>query len=47
MNISVNDTLRRSIYTSLTLFFVLLTIFSFGPETLSGFIFVMMLGTII
>lgn len=47
INISVNDTLRRSIYTSLTLFFVLLTIFSFGPETLSGFIFVMMLGTII
>jgi preprotein translocase SecF subunit len=47
VNISVTDTLRRSVYTSLTLFFVLLTIFFFGPETLSGFIFVMMLGTII
>jgi preprotein translocase SecF subunit len=47
INISVKDTLKRSIFTSLTLFFVLLTIFLFWPESLSGFIFVMMIGTII
>ncbi|MDR0772661.1 MAG: hypothetical protein LBF15_06865 [Candidatus Peribacteria bacterium] len=47
VNTSVTDTLRRSIFTSLTLFFVLLTIFLFGPETLSGFTLVMMIGTII
>ncbi|MBT3726133.1 hypothetical protein HOG21_00030 [bacterium] len=29
VNISVNQTITRSIYTSLTLFFVLLTIFFF------------------
>ena len=47
INDSVKDTLKRSIYTSLTLFFVLLTVFLFWPETLSGFILVMMIGTII
>ena len=47
INISVKETLRRSIYTSLTLIFVLLTIFFFGPETISGFILVMIFGTLV
>ncbi|MBT3729188.1 hypothetical protein HOG27_03875 [bacterium] len=47
INISVQETIRRSIYTSLTLIFVLFTIFFFWPETISGFILVMILGTLI
>lgn len=47
IEISIKQTLRRSIFTSLTLFFVLLTIFFFGPEAIRGFILAMMFGTII
>lgn len=47
VNLSVNEMLTRSIYTSLTIFFVLLTIFIFWPKTLSGFILVMLFGTIV
>ncbi|MDD2907381.1 MAG: protein translocase subunit SecF [Candidatus Gracilibacteria bacterium] len=47
INLSINETLKRSIYTSLTLFLVLLTIFIFGPESIAGFILAMMFGTII
>ncbi len=47
IEISITETLRRSIFTSLTLFFVLLTIFLFGPETISWFVLAMMFGTII
>jgi len=47
INISVTETMTRSIYTSLTLFFVLITIFFFWPETISWFILVMMFGTIV
>lgn len=37
INMSINETLARSLFTSLTLMFVLITIFFFGPETLKGF----------
>jgi len=47
INLSINETLKRSIYTSLTLFFVLFTIFFFGPESIKWFILVMLFGTII
>ncbi len=47
VNLSVSETLTRSIYTSLTLLFVLITIFIFGPESISGFVLVMIFGTII
>ena len=47
IDLSVNETLKRSIYTSLTLLFVLLTIFIFGPETIKWFILVMIFGTIV
>ena len=47
IEVSVSETLRRSIFTSLTLFFVLLTVFLFGPETIRGFVLAMMFGTIV
>lgn len=37
INISVNETLSRSLFTSLTLMFVLITMFFFWPETLKWF----------
>lgn len=45
INISVTETIRRSIYTSLTLLFVLLTIFLFWPDSIKWFILVMIFGT--
>lgn len=47
INLSINETITRSIYTSLTLFMVLLTIFIFWPESISWFILVMIYGTIV
>ncbi len=47
VNLSINETIVRSLYTSLTLIFVLLTIFFFWPETLRGFILVMIFGTFV
>jgi preprotein translocase subunit SecF len=47
VNISIGETVVRSIYTSMTLLFVLITIFFFGPESISGFILVMIFGTLI
>ncbi|MDD5769664.1 MAG: protein translocase subunit SecF [Candidatus Gracilibacteria bacterium] len=44
INMSINETLARSLFTSLTLFFVLLTIFFFGPETLKGFMLTLIYG---
>lgn len=46
INMSVNETMTRSIYTSMTLVFVLFTIFIFWPETISWFILVMIFGTV-
>jgi len=45
INLSIKETLTRSIYTSLTLIFVLITIFIFWPETISWFILAMVFGT--
>lgn len=47
VNLSVNETVKRSIYTSLTLLFVLLTIFFFWPDTISWFMLVMIFGTLV
>lgn len=47
IEISVSETLRRSIFTSLTVFFVLLTVFFFGPKSISWFILAMLFGTVI
>ena len=47
INISVNETLTRSIYSSLTLLIALVAIFFFGPTAISGFILVMIFGTLV
>lgn len=47
IDMSVSQTLRRSLYTSLTLLFVLITIFLFGPESISWFTLVMIFWTIV
>lgn len=47
VNESVNQTLARSINTSLTLVLVLLAMFFFGPASLSLFVLIMLIGTII
>lgn len=47
INLSVLETFKRSIYTSVTLVFVLVTILVFWPKSLQGFIFVMLVWTII
>lgn len=47
IEISISETLRRSIYTSLTLLFVLITIFLFWPDSISGFTLVMIFWTIV
>ena len=41
---AINDTLSRTINTSLTTFVVLLIIFIFGGESIRGFIFALMIG---
>ena len=47
INDSVNQTAVRSVYTSLTLIFVLITLLFLGPATLQYFIGTLLLGTVI
>jgi preprotein translocase SecF subunit len=47
INLSVSETLTRSIYTSLTVLFVLFTILFVWPETIKWFILTMIFGTIV
>jgi len=47
INLSVNETMTRSIYTSLTIAFVLLCIIVIWPESITGFTLTMLYGTII
>jgi len=46
VNISVNETVRRSINTSMTAFLALLSIFIFGGESIKYFVLALMLGII-
>ena len=46
-NISINETLSRTIITSVTTLLALLSIFFFGGEILKGFSFAMILGVLI
>ena len=46
-NISINETLSRTLITSLTTLLALLSIFILGGEILKGFSFAMILGVII
>ncbi len=47
VNKSLNDTLSRTVITSVTTFFVVTILFIFGGEVLKGFSFALMLGVII
>jgi SecD/SecF fusion protein len=47
INYALNSTLSRTILTSLTVFFVLVVIFIFGGESISGFIFALLIGRVI
>ena len=47
INISLNQTLSRTIITSLTTFVVLLSLFLFGGEIIHGFATALMIGVII
>ena len=46
INPALNDTLSRTIITSLTVLFVVVILFIFGGETLRGFSFAMLIGVI-
>lgn len=46
INKSINDTLSRTIMTSLTVFLTLLVLFIFGGDTTRGFAFAMMIGVV-
>ena len=47
MNEALNSTLSRTFSTSLSTFFVLLTIFMFGGEVIRGFIFALLVGVVV
>lgn len=44
---SIHDTMRRSLFTSLTVIIVLIAIFTFGPESLRGFTLALIFGGIV
>jgi len=46
INRAINDTLSRTIMTSLTVFLTLLILFLFGGEVTKGFAFAMLIGVI-
>ena len=46
LNKAINDTLARTIMTSLTVFLTLLALFIFGGEVTRGFAFAMLVGVI-
>ena len=46
INRAINDTLSRTIMTSLTVFLVLLILFIFGGEVTRGFAFAMLIGVV-
>jgi len=47
VNISINQTLSRTIVTSLTTILVLVSLFYFGGETIHGFSFAMIIGVLV
>ena len=47
VNKSVNQTIRRSLYTSLTTFVVLMAIYLFGGESIKNFVLALVIGVII
>jgi SecD/SecF fusion protein len=47
INKSINDTLSRTIMTSLTVFLTILILFIFGGQVTRGFAFAMLIGVIV
>ncbi len=47
INVSIKETLTRSINTSLTTFIILISVFIFGGETIKFFVLALMLGVVI
>jgi preprotein translocase subunit SecF len=47
ISLSIDESITRSIYTSLTLAFVLICILILGPESIGGFTLAMLFGTIV
>lgn len=47
VNLAINSTLSRTLNTSLTTLVVLLAIFTFGGESLRGFMFAMIIGVVV
>jgi preprotein translocase SecF subunit len=47
INNSVNETMTRSLYTSFTVFIVLVAMFFFGPEPIKWFILALIFGTVV
>ncbi|NBC04420.1 MAG: protein translocase subunit SecF, partial [Bacteroidetes bacterium] len=47
INKSLNDTLSRTVITSLTTLFVVTVLFIFGGEVLKGFAFALVIGVIL
>jgi preprotein translocase subunit SecF len=44
---SIHDTMRRSIFTSLTVIIVLVAMFLFGPDSLRGFTLALIFGGLV
>lgn len=47
INNSINDTMTRSIFTSMTVVIVLVSLFFFGPQAIQGFALALIFGTLI
>ena len=47
LNLSLNETLSRTVMTSVTTFLALLALFIFGGDVIRGFVFAMMWGVLI
>ncbi|MDD3302222.1 MAG: protein translocase subunit SecF, partial [Candidatus Gracilibacteria bacterium] len=47
INLSINETLARSLYTSFMVIIVLIAILIFGPITIKGFVLTMIYGTLV
>lgn len=47
INNSINDTITRSIFTSLTVVIVLVALFLFGPQSIQGFALALIFGTLV
>jgi preprotein translocase subunit SecF len=47
MNLSINQTLTRTIFTNLTMFFPILTLYFFGGAILSDFALALLLGEVV